>query len=71
LLAAVPSVKGKRQRLESVKGTPPNLADLPVGCKFAPRCPTATAECLEKEPELLEVRKNHFVRCFYADKGAQ
>jgi peptide/nickel transport system ATP-binding protein len=71
LLAAVPSVKGKRQRLESVKGTPPNLADLPVGCKFAPRCPTATPECLEKEPELLEVRKNHFVRCFYADKGAQ
>ena len=66
LLAAVPSVKGKRQRLESIKGVPPNLADLPEGCKFAPRCPTVRPECLSQEPDLIEVEKGHYVRCFYA-----
>lgn len=66
LLAAVPSVKGKRQRLESIKGAPPNLADLPEGCKFAPRCPTVRPECLSQEPDLIEVEKGHYVRCFYA-----
>jgi peptide/nickel transport system ATP-binding protein len=66
LMAAVPSIKGKRQRLESIKGVPPNLANLPEGCKFAPRCPTAKPECLSQEPDLIEVKKGHYVRCFYA-----
>jgi peptide/nickel transport system ATP-binding protein len=65
LLAAVPSIRGKRQRLESIKGVPPNLAGLPEGCKFAPRCPMVKPECLSQEPELLEVEKGHYVRCFY------
>jgi oligopeptide/dipeptide ABC transporter ATP-binding protein len=47
LLAAVPTLEraGERQTLVSIPGQPPNLADLPPGCPFQPRCPFARAEC--------------------------
>jgi peptide/nickel transport system ATP-binding protein len=64
LLSAVPSIKGKRQRLQSVRGVPPNLANLPAGCKFADRCTQVMAKCLSSEPQLQEVEKGHYVRCF-------
>jgi peptide/nickel transport system ATP-binding protein len=69
LLAAVPSVKGKRQRLESVRGVPPNLADLPEGCKFAPRCTYAKPECLLPEPQLEKEEGDHYVRCYGITRG--
>ncbi len=69
LLAAVPSVKGKRQRLESVRGVPPNLADLPEGCKFAPRCSYAKPECLSSEPQLEKAGNDHCVRCHGITRG--
>jgi peptide/nickel transport system ATP-binding protein len=69
LLQAVPSVKGKRKRLESIRGVPPNLANLPEGCKFAPRCNYARPECLSPEPSLDDVGKGHFVRCYGITRG--
>lgn len=64
LLASVPSIKGKRQRLASIKGIPPNLANLPIGCRFTPRCPYAKSECSGQEPQLRKMEKEHYVRCF-------
>ena len=55
-------------RLEAIPGSVPHPLDLPVGCKFAPRCKFATDKCHKEEPELLEVEDNHFVRCFYPVK---
>lgn len=69
LLAAVPSVKGKRQRLQSIRGVPPNLANLPDGCKFAPRCNYAKPECLSPEPSLDLIGKERFVRCYGITRG--
>jgi len=69
LLAAVPSVKGKRQRLQSIRGVPPNLANLPEGCKFAPRCDYAKPECLSPEPSLEGVGKRRYVRCYGITRG--
>ena len=69
LLAAVPSVKGKRQRLQSIRGVPPNLANLPEGCKFAPRCDYAKPDCLSPEPSLETVGKTRLVRCYGITKG--
>jgi len=69
LLAAVPSIKGKKQRLESARGLPPNLANLPRGCKFADRCAYAKPECLSLEPALERVGKDHYVRCHGMTRG--
>lgn len=37
-------------------------------CRFAARCPYATEECQSKQPELREIRPNHFISCFKAEE---
>jgi len=64
LLRAVPTVTGSFRDLVSIPGAPPDLIDLPSGCKFHPRCPYATARCREEEPELERIGKDHLVACF-------
>ena len=55
-------------RLEAIPGAVPHPLDLPVGCKFAPRCKFATDKCMKEQPELVKVDENHQVRCFYPNK---
>ena len=47
LFHSIPSLTGDETRLKPIKGLPPNPADLPKGCKFAPRCPYASEDCSE------------------------
>ncbi len=42
----------RKPRLPAIGGTPPDLADLPSGCIFHPRCPAKVAECETKVPNL-------------------
>lgn len=65
LLQAFPSVKGTLRRLMSLPGDPPNLLNLPRGCRFRPRCPLAREIC-RKEPPKFEVTKGHYSRCHLA-----
>ena len=66
LMASVPKAGEEgRKRLRTIAGTVPRLHDLPAGCKFAPRCDIKTTRC-EVEPELVEVRPGHIVRCWEA-----
>lgn len=58
-------------RLEAIPGAVPHPLDLPIGCKFAPRCKYATDKCHQEEPELLELEDGHSVRCFYPKKGVR
>jgi len=53
----------KGQRLETIPGSPPDLAALPPGCSFAPRCSLAEAQCLAKVPDIVPVAAGHEVRC--------
>lgn len=55
-------------RLDAIPGAVPHPLDLPVGCKFAPRCKYATKRCMEEEPKLEAVEDNHKIRCFYPRK---
>lgn len=55
LIKAVPTLATDRAELTSIPGSPPDLIDLPSGCKFHPRCPLAIAKCIAEEPPLLEV----------------
>jgi peptide/nickel transport system ATP-binding protein len=70
LLEAFPSIRGPRVPLKGIPGSPPNLAKVPNGCRFHPRCPQAWDRCREEAPELYEV-SGVVARCLlYADDGA-
>ena len=62
LLAAFPSLRGPNVRLLGIPGAPPNLANPPKGCRFAPRCPSAEARCSAAEVPLYSVNGS-LVRC--------
>jgi oligopeptide/dipeptide ABC transporter ATP-binding protein len=51
LLRAAPSLGAPRERLSTIPGTPPSPLALPPGCRFAPRCPQASAQCTEAYPD--------------------
>jgi peptide/nickel transport system ATP-binding protein len=62
LLGAFPALRGPKVRLLGIPGSPPNLANPPTGCRFAPRCPLAEARCLSAEVPLYAVNES-LVRC--------
>ena len=62
LLGAFPALRGPKVRLLGIPGSPPNLANPPTGCRFAPRCPLAEARCLSAEVPLYAVNGS-LVRC--------
>ena len=64
LINAVPTLKGAKEDLTSIPGSPPDLIDLPTGCKFHPRCPLTELRCMEQEPELEDVTSGHQVACW-------
>ena len=69
LLDAVPTLTQSRDDLSSIPGSPPDLIDLPSGCKFHPRCPYATDKCRQEEPPLLEVdRPNQGAACWHWER---
>jgi peptide/nickel transport system ATP-binding protein len=62
LLEAFPSIRGPRVPLKGIPGSPPNLARIPSGCRFHPRCPCSEDRCTEQVPQLYEVGGS-LVRC--------
>ena len=52
-----------KQRLEVIPGVVPNLLDPAPGCRFAPRCPHARAQCTAETPPLREVAPGRLVAC--------
>ena len=65
LLRSVPRVDRVLERdLSSIEGTPPDLANLPLGCAFAPRCTHFGEHCKAEMPPLVEVSPGHIVRCW-------
>ncbi len=66
LLASVPRLDSPRKETPRViKGLPPNMAQLPKGCPFAPRCDYAMDSCREERPPLEEMGEDHYRACFY------
>jgi oligopeptide/dipeptide ABC transporter ATP-binding protein len=63
--ALVASVRGRvrGQRLPAIDGTVPDLAALPPGCAFAPRCPERLPICSAEAPEPAAVGPGHRARC--------
>lgn len=69
LIAAVPGEQSVGNRLSDIPGQVPPLNKRPVGCNFAPRCPFAFSECLERDPDFELKKKSHGAACFL-EKGA-
>lgn len=70
LLAAVPNPEEPRRgRPLATTGEPPNLADLPTGCRFHPRCPHAGERCRSEHPAPITVEDGHWARCWLYDPG--
>ncbi len=68
LMRSIPRLTDdKNHKLEVIPGSVPHPLDLPVGCRFAPRCKYATERCQKEEPEYIEVEPGHKIRCFYPD----
>ena len=65
LIRSIPRLgkAGAKTRLEAIPGTVPSLADLPPGCRFAPRCRFAMPVCTAAVPPLREVAPGHKVAC--------
>ncbi len=65
LLSAIPVPDPDRQTpYIPLTGEVPSLIHPPPGCRFHPRCTEATPACSQREPELVEVKKDHFVSCY-------
>ena len=66
LLASIPGLEGDAgTRLSTIDGQPPDLAALPQGCAFAPRCPYREAQCLSSAPSLTALpSSDHKKACF-------
>jgi peptide/nickel transport system ATP-binding protein len=63
LLASTVHGGMRGQRLEAIPGAPPDLADVPSACSFAPRCKYTEQQCLTAPPPLAEASDGHLVRC--------
>lgn len=68
LMGAIPKMDEEVEELSTIKGIVPSLVNMPqVGCRFAGRCPQATAECKTITPQLAEVSQGHEVSCLLYD----
>lgn len=68
LIGSTPVLGQADKELVTIPGSVPNLIDLPVGCKFAPRCQARIDNeleiCTEEEPQIKQIGSNHWVRCW-------
>lgn len=63
LIASVPRTSVRTGKLPYIRGSLPDLRDIPPGCIFASRCDEAFEACNVKEPPLVEVNPGHLVAC--------
>ncbi|GED32465.1 ABC transporter ATP-binding protein [Brevibacillus centrosporus] len=64
LMNSLPRLDEDVEELQAIKGNVPSPFNMPVGCRFAPRCPHATPLCETRLPELLEQADGSQVRCW-------
>jgi len=67
LLDSVPKI-GSTEPLYAIPGQPPNLANLPPGCHFHPRCPSAMPRCMTEEPREFSLGAGSTARCWLLDQ---
>lgn len=66
--APIPKLETKKVKRFVVSGEIPSPINPPSGCRFHPRCEYANEECKTKEPQLIDLGKNHSVACHRAEE---
>ena len=69
LLSSIPRMSDGRDRLTAIDGQPPDLAAMPPGCSFHPRCVRAIERCREEAPPAFTVAEGHTSRCWLSDSA--
>ncbi len=64
LLDSIPRLGARRERLTAIDGQPPDLARLPGGCAFAPRCPKVMDRCRVEAPPAFPVAPGQTSACW-------
>ncbi len=70
LIKSIPRL-GNKDPLYVIPGQPPNLADLPTGCAFHPRCPYATDQCINEEPPYVSFTNGQQSKCWLSVEEAK
>jgi peptide/nickel transport system ATP-binding protein len=63
LLASLPTLEKRGQRLYSIPGSVPDPSHRPSGCPFHPRCPEAIPACRGSFPQMCDYDDGHLARC--------
>lgn len=69
LISCIPNNQTPRTRFGTIAGQVPDLRELPPGCNFSPRCPSARANCSTHVIPLTEQESGGQVRCIYPLTG--
>jgi oligopeptide transport system ATP-binding protein len=69
LMKSIPRLDARdKEKLQPIRGLPPDLIDLPDMCPFVPRCNYAREKCEQKNPPLMEVKPGHRSACWFYDE---
>ena len=71
LLASIPKLNARVDRLSVIPGNVPDPKNLPSGCRFSDRCPKREERCFLKEPPMFTTGEKHFVRCWLSEGQAR
>ncbi len=70
LIDSTPAINKDVGLLRPIGGEPPDLLNMPAGCKFHPRCPQCKEICKQSEPKTVTMETGHRVKCFlYEDEA--
>lgn len=69
LIECIPRIDDKKKRLNTIEGYVPHLTNLSRGCRFSDRCHKTFDKCKEELPELKEISKDHWSRCWLHEKS--
>jgi peptide/nickel transport system ATP-binding protein len=63
LMNSFPAITGEKRKLAGIPGAPPDMLNVPSGCRFHPRCARAMAACSRVEPRVHLASVSHSVAC--------
>ncbi|WP_306061561.1 ABC transporter ATP-binding protein [Natronococcus wangiae] len=70
LLKSVPSVDASLEDMHPIEGESPDPVEAPSGCSYHPRCPLATEECVQADPEYHDVNDERGAACFRWERSS-
>ena len=71
LFDSIPSIDEDVDKLKVIPGMTPDPSNLPLGCRFHPRCKHCMEICRQKFPDYREVKPGHFVACHLYNEEVQ